>query len=432
MVLGKFTCASSAILIGSLRATGAFFGCCDDPPPPAPAAQGQTNTVINVDVAKVVEARQPGEKFILATGTGGIHQGAGVSADADGLEIAARLDMSAGGTFIYVGKLIVKLGKSLGLGQAQFPGGSQETSVPPSTGPGSVAAVPKPRGLYRLWRSPTIQTVVMSAETIQTIEDDGHPLRFAYSFPFQSGADYTNSTVAGFWLEAYDPSGNNVIPAGARLVSTQQIVGEWPISSAMLWPTTQLPVMSISFDVVNDDGSNVTPSQLGCDVHQITFRVGLSSSDSKANWDFGWAACLWRTETDLGHAGDGGMWLGWHAASFDALPTLNDAPQILSLTDLAGTPISSVTRGSSVLLTVRGGFQPVDTEIAVDGYSMPVTGFGPGPNPGESIYRVVVPTQSQLGPWSLSFRNLGATMKSNPSLVQQITAGFDYVPVTVR
>jgi hypothetical protein len=426
MFLGKSICASSAILVGSLRATGAFFGCCDDPPPPAPAAQGQTNTVINVDVAEVVKARQPGEKFVLATGTGGVHQGAGVSANADGLELAARLDMSAGGTFIYVGKLIAKFGKSLGLGQV---GGSQESAVPP-TGPGTIT--PYPRKMYRLWRSPTIETVVMSPETIQTIEDAGQPLRFAYSFPFQSGADYATSDVAGFWLEAHDPSGNNVMPAGAQLVSTQQIVGEWPISSAMLWPGTELPVMSISFDVVNDDGSYVTPSQLGCDVHEITFRVGLSSSNPQANWQFGWAACLWRTETDIGHTGDGGMWLGWHAASFDALPTLNDAPQILALTDLSGTPITSVTRGASVLLTVRDGFPPTDTEIAVDGYSMPVTGYGPGPNPGESIYRVVVPMQSQIGPWSLSFRNLGATMLSNPSWVQQIAAGFDYVPVTVR
>ncbi len=429
MILTKFSLASAAMLCGSLRLTGSFFGCCDDPPPPAPANQQHTEVQGVVDVGDIADKLDPGNKAIVVVGnvSFGAKAGASVTPE-DGFELAARTEVSTGGMFVYVGPIVVAFNKTrFAGGVGPHPGGgSQENLTPP------VPGRPLPLGMYRLWRSPAINTVVMTPETIQKIETDYQSLRFAFSLPFHSAQEFNDSAVTSFWVEALDPNGNNVMPHGARLVSTTPVVGEWPILSTMLWPTSSHPVLSISLDVVNDDGSIVTPTQLGCDQREVTFRIGMSTKEPRANWDFGWCAGLWRTETDVNHVGDGGLWLGWHAASFDALDPINQVPQIVQVTDLGGNPISSFARGDVIRMTVANGFVPPEIEMSVGGKTLPTLSIVPGSNPNESIYTVQIPTSTLVGPWSLFFRNLGATMESNPTLVPQLVAGFDYVPVTVQ
>ncbi len=437
MLMTKFSLASSAVLLGSLRMTGSFLGCCDDDPPAAPANQQNTDVTVNVDVGDIAENLQPGMKAIVATGNVNVSGKAGASLTAEGgLDISAGIQTSAGSVFVYVGPIVIANNKWKYLGgKVPLPGGtSQPVSAPPGgssgpvLGPGTVA----PRGKYRLWSGPTIQTVVMDAQTIQKIESGGEPLRLAFSLPFDSVPEFMQSGVEAFWIEALDPSGKNALPAGAQLVSTVPDFAEWPINSSMLWPTSQQPVFCLSFDVVNADYSMVTPTQLGCDQQAITFRVGISTREIKAMYDFGWCAGLWRTETDLGHVGNGGLWLGWHAASFDALAPINPVPQIVSVTNLSGQTISSFARGDAIKLTVAGGFLPPEIEMSVGGKTLPTIGIAPGSGPNETEYTVLIPRDTLTGPWSLFFRNLGATMLSNPTMVPQIVAGFDYVPVTVN
>ena len=426
MLTSKLALTAGTILAGSLNLSGSFIGCCDDEKKPEPSAQNNTNNDVDIDVADIVKNKPAGEKVIFVSGQVSVANSAGVKADTSGAELLARMEFQGAATFLYVGNLV----KGKHLGQAQVPGGTQETSTPPGTGP-FTPATPQPRPQYRLFQSRSIETQIFSPYVVQTIESGNTPLRVAYSLPAGSFQEFQDLDIVSFWFEALDQNGNNVIPAGAKMISTD--MSEWPITSHKMWPDADLPVMTLSFDIVNADDSMITPTQLGCDFQALDMRVGMSTSNSKANWDFAHTTSLWRSELDnFVHVGDGGLWMGWHATSFDNLPATSQRPEILSVTDLNGNAITKFSPGDMIQVTVDHGFVAKEIEASVGGYTLPILRTAPGAGATETIYTFSIPAAVNTGPQSLFFRNMGATMARNGHLVGQVFGGFDYTPVTVN
>ncbi len=436
MISSQFLLASALCLAGSLRASAAFLGCCDDPPDPPqpPPPQNVTNVQVHVDIPDIVSKMKPGTKVIVKVDSKLLT--ANSNLNTQGLEVLkARVEVSGGFTFVCLQKLLGIL-RRFGLASGRGPGGGGESVSPPgggaSGGPVAQPSSPVPRPAYRHWIGPEITTVPFSPQVIQTIESDGTPIRFGFSVPFGTASEFFAAGIADFWADARDASGQSVVPAGAQLVPTQP--SDWPITSRILWDPMDPPVMSLSFDLVNADDSLVTPSQLGCDRGPITFTFGMTTTDAKANWDFGWFAGLWRTEIDeLGtHVGDGGMWLGWHASSFDAIAPVNELPEILEVTDANGNPTTSVTLGSLIQVGVAHGLPAGQVEMSLGGRVITSFSTAPGSLPDETVYSFLVPTTSQVGTWSFFFRNLGATPLMNPTQVPQIQPGYDYVLLGIR
>ncbi len=441
----SFPLLSSSVLVlaGALRAGASFLGCCDDPPDPPqpPPPQQVTNVQVHIDIPDIAAKMKPGTKVIIKVDSTLISATSNLSME--GVEVTGRVEVDGGYTYIYLQNLIAAFRKFLqargqgGSSQAVFGSGTAEGPTPPGSGTTSATAprqiMPHPRGIYRHWISPEIVTVPFSSHVVQTIEGDFTPIRFGFSVPFGTSQEFFDAGIENFWVDAKDANGVSVMPADAQLVSTP--IGEWPITSRIIWDPADPAVICVSFDLVNADGSMVTPTELGCDGQPITFTFGITTTDTNANWDFGWFAGLWRTEIDEygTHYGDGGMWLGWHASSFDAIAPINPLPTIVEVADAQGNPTTSVSTGELIHVTVDDGLAANEVEMSVGGRVITtILSTSPGPNPGETVYSFVVPTTSQLGNWSLFFRNLGATPLTNPVMVPAIQPGYDYQLLTIR
>jgi hypothetical protein len=445
MLVFRHSLPTLTLLAASLRAGASFLGCCDDPPDPPqpPPPQNVTEVNIHIDIPEIAANMQPGDKVVIKTDSSRITADSNLSLE--GVEITGHVEVEGGFTTIVLQKLQVlwrKVRVASGLleGPSTTPSrGRSQGHEDPGAGSGdvpvAVPAPPLPKKLYRHWTSPPIRTVPLSASVVQAIESDPYqtPLRFAFSLPFSTDQELYDSGLDNFGVSIRDASGRSVVPAGARLVSTNE--SEWPITSRILWDPAAPPVISISLDLLNDDGSIVTPTQLGCDTASRTFTVSMTTADPGAEWDFGWSASLWRTELDLAgtHHGQGGMWLGWHASSFEPVAPINPLPEIVAVTDFAGNPTTSVNLGQIINVVVRDGFPFSNVvEMSVGGRVITtILAISQG-GPSETIYTFAVPTTSQTGLWSFFFRNLGATPLMAPAYVPEIQPGYDYVLLDIH
>ena len=432
--------AAPLVLATSIKLAGAFLGCCDDPapsPPPSPPPQPVTEPNLHIDIPEICDAMKPGDKVVIKVANSRITKGSNLSVE--GYELIAKVEVEGGFTTIIIEKLLAALRKFLGLngplGNGGVLDGNGTAESPGSTGGGSYTpATPQPRAQYRNWISAPIRTVPFDANIMNAIANDPYqtPIRFSFSVPFATADEFIEAGIDEFWVDVEDLNGQSVMPVDAELQTTP--LSEWPITSRILWDPTDPPVIVVSFDLLNPDGSMVSPAQLGCDVAPRVFQFGMSVDDPKASWDFAYSASLWRTELDEAgtHHGDGGMWLGYHASSFDAVDPTNAHPEVLQITNSNGQRVSTVTRGDVIDMTVKNSLSLAEIEMSMGGrVIVDVLSTRPGPGPDETIHTFQVPLNCETGDWSVFFRNMGATPLTSPKLVPQIQPGYDYLPVTI-
>jgi len=308
-------------------------------------------------------------------------------------------------------------------------GGAGDTQVGTTPKQDKVRLLPSPYPSDddHAWFSGMLMLGQLSASEIASIDAGGEPVRFFFAFPFSSQNVFDSKDLETFFIQVFDGNGDPLpdsVYDGTQLVSTNELPSKAPFPRS-------LDTATIVVEWLNDDGTPVTPGQLGMDQGARGFRIGMVATELHTEYDFCYGMGLWEWQDRQGNQDGYGVWAGWHAGNWSEDYQDSIYPVISAIQDMGGNRLTAVAPGQVIEIVVENGYDLPYVAVMLGMRMGAILNATPGPGADEMTYTVQVARDAESGSSLLYFKNHGATPAWAPAEVGTRAPGFASQAVTV-